>query len=108
MIPLSSAELDKLRTSFLAEEDTFLVDIAEFVVKSQNVIMFGSTKDWDKLIETKLSDIITKNPLVVRTPLDKEKLLVGNNLNTGATIKMVFDYNLATLGNPDNIIIFRY
>ena len=119
MIPI-----DKYDTQYIRNDFEFLADpsidektkdriapleLGGYTIYHQAVVLYGKSDELDNpKIRAKFDDIITHHAsLTVPTPIDLEKLEVGNKLNTGATGYKYFLYALGLIGNPDHVLIFK-
>ena len=110
-----------IRESFenISDKDpSFSIRVGDDVISSDDVIVYGNSLEdvfedgkstyMDHHIEMKLRDIITHHAaLTVPTPVDLKNKLVGNKLNTAATIGQAYLYYLLLIDVPDNIIIYE-
>ena len=108
IVPISKEEDEYIRQGFLKEDGVFTLRTGDYVVGSEDMILFGKPFENTVKVERKLDTIMSnQQPLVVRTPLDEKNLKIGNKLNTGATPITAFRYHVCTIGRPEYILLFK-
>ncbi len=109
MIPLSKVDLGRLKEKYATEKDGFLIDIKSHVIDSDHIIMFGNSDENPQKVESKIEPIIVSRggALTVPSIIDTKNNLMSDTITTGVPAFRVYKYNVALLGNPANIIIFK-
>lgn len=115
-IEVSDEQLETIQSNFIRmdiEESTgqvimgFTIEVEDIVVPDNKIVMYGKSSDWDEATNKELSTIITHNPIVTRGPIDKANNKIGNKLYISATVRSWYEYVVAILGYPNNIILFK-
>ena len=109
MYPITKYRLDKIKQDFLANNTWFDVNIENYIVRSDDIIIFGKSNENPIKIENELSRLIVSKggALTVPSIIDKDNLLQSNKITTGVSAHRVFEHKLCLIGNPANVIIFR-
>ena len=104
--PITEVEHHNIKEQFKSK-DGFIVRTGNFVIGSQDIVLFGKPFENAWAVEHKIESIIPDSPLAIPTPIDEKNMLVGNKLNTGPTRMSAFRYYVCLIGKPEYILMFR-